>query len=195
MARLQHSLNLLEPWLYKWRIKVNVAKTQLVCFNQRSAGGKLTFCEEEVKESKEMKILGTTFDRGGSGREHCKQIAAKAMSRVNLLRRLNGQTWGTSEQKLQQFYTQFVRPVLENGYAFTANAKPASIQHLNVVQNFALRVILRADKRTRILDMEEAAGIPPIQERLIQLRDNASERYKGSSLLNLLETRIEVIGE
>ena len=142
-----------------------------------------------------MKIFGTTFDRGGSGREHYKQIAAKAMDRVNLMRRLNVQTWGTSGQRLQQFYANFVRPVLENGYAYTANAKPASIQHLQVVQNSALRVILRADRRTRILDMEEATGIPSIQTRLIQLRDNASERYKGSSLLNLLETRIEVIGE
>jgi hypothetical protein len=138
LARLQHSLNLLEPWLYKWRIKVNVAKTQLVCFNQKGTGATLNFCGETIKEKMQMKVLGVVFDRGGSGTQHCKEIAAKAMSRVNLLRRLRGQTWGTSTQRLLQFYKQFVRPVMENGYAYSAKAKPSAIQHLQVVQNFVL---------------------------------------------------------
>ena len=52
LARLQHSLNFLKPWLSKWKVKVNVAKTQLLCFNQRSDGRKLTFCEKKSKNQK-----------------------------------------------------------------------------------------------------------------------------------------------
>ena len=116
-----------------------------------------------------MKVLGVVFDRGGSGTQHCKEIAAKAMSRVNLLRRLRSQSWGTSTQRLLQFYKQFVRPVMENGYAYSAKAKPSAIQHLQVVQNSALRVALRADRRTRIPDLHREAGIKCIQERLNSL--------------------------
>jgi 50S ribosomal subunit-associated GTPase HflX len=43
MARLQITLRELEPWLNKWRIKVNAAKTQLICFGQRGQGGSITF--------------------------------------------------------------------------------------------------------------------------------------------------------
>ena len=65
MARLQITLKELEPWLNKWRIKVNAAKTQLICFNQRGQKeDSITFLGQQVKESKTLKLLGATFDRG-----------------------------------------------------------------------------------------------------------------------------------
>ena len=157
-------------------------------------GATLNFCGETVEEKKEMKVLGVVFDRGGTGVQHCKGIAAKAMSRVNLLRRLRGQTWGTNAQRLLQFYKQFVRPVMENGYAYSANAKPSAIQHLQVVQNSALRVVLKADRRTRITDMHRETGLELLQDRLNHLKVNASGRYKDSFLIHLLETRKSALG-
>ena len=105
MARLQISLRALEPWLKKWRIKINVKKTQLICFNQRGQKNEsITFLGEQVKEGKTLKLLGATFDRGLSYREHCTGVAKKAMSRVNLLRRLRGQNWGVRCRRLLNFY-------------------------------------------------------------------------------------------
>ena len=194
MARLQITLKDFEPWLYKWRVKINVSKTQLVCFNSRS-GGSLTFCGQQVDEASKMKILGTTYDRRATGVSHCKQVAARAMSRVHLLRRLRGQTWGTSTQRLLQFYKQFVRPVMENGYAYTATAKRTSIKPLQVVQNSALRVVLKADRRTKIRDMEKATAIQPIEDRLQQLKNDAAKRYAGSSLISQLDTRLTLLAK
>ena len=83
---------------------------------------------------------------------------------------------------------------MENGYAYSANAKPSAIQHLQVVQNSALRVALRADKRTRIKDLHRDAGLENIQERLNIMKANASGRYKDSFLIHLLEARKSALG-
>ena len=124
MAHLQITLKELEPWLNKWRIKVNAAKTQLICFNQRGPDDTITFLGQQVKGAKTLKLLGSTFDRKLSYREHCTGVAKKAMGRVHLLRRLRGQNWGVRHRKLLTFYKQFVRPVMENGYSLSARAKP-----------------------------------------------------------------------
>ena len=90
MARLEISLKELKPWLNKWRIKVNPAKTQLVCFHQRGKGDSITFLGKKIVEETKLKILGATFDRSLCYKDHCTGVAKKAMSRVHLLRRLRG---------------------------------------------------------------------------------------------------------
>jgi hypothetical protein len=189
MARLQISLRELEPWLKKWRIKVNAAKTQVICFGQNGQGASVNFLGQDVIEGKTLKLLGAVFDRGLSYREHCTGVSKKAMSRVNLLRRLRGQNWGVRHRRLLTFYKQFVRPVMENGYSLSALAKPTAFSSIQVVQNSALRVSLQAPWRTRITDLHTQAEIPTMQERVNQLRQNAVQRYQGSQLLQLLDTR------
>ena len=189
MARLQISLRELEPWLKKWRIKVNAAKTQVICFNQRGTGASVKFLGQTIVEGKSLKLLGATFDRGLSYREHCTGVAKKAMNRVNLLKRLRGRNWGVRHRKLLNFYKQFVRPVMENGYSLAAMAKPTAINSIQVVQNSALRVSLQAHRRTRIADLHKEAGIPMMKERVTQLREQAVQRYQGSQLIKLLDTR------
>ena len=111
------------------------------------------------------------------------------MSRVHLLRRLRGQTWGTSWQKLLMFYKQFVRPVMENGHSFSAMAKQTAIQPFRVVQNSAMRVILGAPPRSRIRDLEEATGLQDIVTRLKKLKTDAEQRYQRSPLVQMLNLR------
>ena len=137
MARLQITLKELEPWLNKWRIKVNAAKTQLICFNQRGQDETITFLGQQVKETKTLKLLGSTFDRELSYREHCTGVAKKAMGRVHLLRRLRGQNWGVRHRKLLTFYKQFVRPVkTATAYQLELSQTPSSPSRSYRTQRF-----------------------------------------------------------
>ena len=196
MARLEISLKELEPWfelLNKWRIKVNPAKTQLVCFHQRGKGDSITFLGKKIVEETKLKILGATFDRSLCYKDHCTGVAKKAMSRVHLLRRLRGGNWGVGHRRLLTFYKQFVRPVMENGYSLSAKATPSAFKSIQVAQNTALRVSLQAPWRTRIEDLHREANIPTMRERIGQLRDGAIHRYRGSSLIKLLDTRKQLM--
>ena len=124
--------------------KINVKKTQLICFNQRGKDATISFLGETVTEGQTLTLLGATFDRALTYRNHCTVVAKKAMNRVNLMRRLRGRNWGVRCRRLLNFYKQFVRPVMENGYSLSAMAKPTVFRSTQVVQNTALRVLLQA---------------------------------------------------
>ena len=111
------------------------------------------------------------------------------MGRVHLLRRLRGRNWGVGHRKLLTFYNQFVRPVMENGYSLSAKAKPSAFRSIQVAQNAALRVSLQAHWRTRIEDLHKEADIPTMKARVDTLREDAIQRYQGSQLIELLDTR------
>ena len=64
----------------------------------------------------------------------------------------------------------------------------------SVVQNSALRVVLKADRRTRITDMQRETGLELLQDRLNHLKVNASGRCKDSFLIHLLEIRKSALG-
>ena len=190
---LQISIRQLEPWLAKWRIKVNPKKTQFICFGNKDGNGKIVLCGETVNEVNCLKFLGTTFDKQLSAVPHCTEVASRAMSRVHLLKRLRGQTWGASQQRMKQFYVQFVRPVMENGFTYSATGKKTAINKLRVVQNAAMRTILKAPPRTRIKDMEIKTGIQDIQLRLNTLKTAAVQRYQDSDLMQLMQVRTSLL--
>ena len=193
IKRMQISIKQLEPWLSKWRIKVNAKKTQFICFGTQGNEGKITLCGEVIKEGKTIKFLGTTFDKALSAKPHCTEIASRAMSRVHLLRRIRGKTWGASKPRLTRFYKQFIRPVLENGYAYSATGKTSALKRLRVVQNAAMRTILCAPPRSRIVDMEKKTGLPDVHLRLTSLKSAAQQRYQGSSLMKMLQLRLALL--
>ena len=185
--RLQRALNKLEGWCSTWRIKLNVSKTQLVCFSRSRWKGDITLFGAPLTEQKEMKLLGVTFGSRGSLRSHCREKAGKAAKRLNLMRALSGQDWGASQQTLLNLYKQYIRPVLETGSVCTAEACTSVVAVLQRIQNSALRMALRAERRTRISLLHREAKIDTIQSRLKRLRKKSVARFGQSLLIERLE--------
>src|SRR2546426_3053473 len=187
--RLQRALNDIELWCTIWRIKLNVAKTQLDSFPRRKEKLELKLFNQTIKEQKELTLLGVTFDEQYSLKAHCAEKAKKAISRVNLLKRLSGQTWGANSRTLLMFYKQYVRPVLETGSVNTADAKKSHLAKLQRVQNSALRVALHLPYWTRITRLHKLARIVPIAKRLKTLQSHAVKRFAASQLMVYLKNQ------
>ena len=185
-VRMQKSLKDLELWCSKWRIKLNVAKTQLVRFPKRRDKLELTLFGRGIVEQDELTLLGVTFDQRLSFNSHCRKKAKEATRRVGLLRRVSGQRWGASRRVLLNLYKQYVRPVLETGSAGTADGAKTSLALLQRVQNSALRTSLRVPRRTRVTKLHRLARMVPITERLSSLQVNAVARFKASPLMESL---------
>ena len=181
---LQQKLKALEPWLMKWRVKVNCDKTQFMTFNTYKANKTLTFLGHTIKEQKHIKILGVHFERGFSMGKHCSYVASKAAKRINLLRRLRGNNWGASRLRLLMFYKQFIRPVLEYGFQASRHAKACHRLRIQRAQNSALRVILRLPRRTRVTHMEAIAKLPDMSSRFAWLQARAQQHHLNSPLLS-----------
>jgi len=185
--RLQRALNDLQAWCSTWRIKLNVSKTQLACFARKRWKGTLKLFGVPLTEQKEMKLLGVTFGSRGSLRSHCQEKASNAAKRLNLMRALRGQNWGTSSRTLLTLYKQYIRPVLETGSVCTAEAEPSLVEKLQRIQNSAMRTALRADYRTRISQLHGKSKLVPIHDRLKRLRARAVTRLGQSVLIERLE--------
>ena len=185
--RLQRCLDEIERWCSKWRIKLNVAKTQLVSFSRSKLKLQLKLFGQCITEQNELKLLGVCFDRDLLLTGHCKSKASKAVQRVRLLRLVSGQTWGANARTLLKLYKQYIRPVLETGYVVTSRCHRTNLRRLQLVQNTALRTALRAKRRTRIEDLHRDANIVPIAERLERLRERAIVRFGDSEGIQSLE--------
>ena len=174
--RLQHALDDIQKWCSKWRIKLNVTKTQLVTFSHAKTKMTLKLFGESIHEQNELTLLGVTFDKKLSFTNHCRSKASKAMQRVRLLRLVSGQKWGANSRTLLKLYKQYIRPVLEYGNVATCNATKTSLLCLQRVQNSALRVALRATRWSKAKEMHDIAGIEPLTERLRSLCCKAKTR-------------------
>lgn len=194
--RLQRTLNVIQRWCSKWRIKLNVRKTQLVCFSRKGKKRTLEMFGNTINESDAMTMLGVTFDKNCSLTAHCQSKATKAMQRVRLLRMISGKSWGANKRTLLHLYKQYIRPVLETGGVTTACTTKSNIRRLQVVQNAALRTVLRAPWRTRIEDLHGQAKIPMISDRLKELRRKAIIRFGNSENVQALEfQRLRLMGQ
>ena len=187
--KIQRALDNIQRWCSKWRIKINVAKTQLITFSlsRRVPRKKLHMFNRNITEQKEFKLLGVNFDRTLLFKSHCTDKAVKAMKRVSLLRLLRGSTWGASHKTILKLYKQYVRPVLETGSVATATCNTLNINKLQVVQNTALRLALRLPYTCRISELHSQSNIQPIKVRLDCMRTRAGLRFGTSNAMNSLE--------
>jgi hypothetical protein len=186
-VRLQHVLNDIEKWCCTWRIKLNVAKTQLVTFAKRAHCPVLKLFGQQLIETTELTLLGVKMDQQLHYTNHCKEKAAAGSKQVQLLRTLSGSNWGASAQTPIRFYKQLVRPVLEYGHVATASAPKSNIDRLQRVQNAALRTALHTPWRTTTVHLHETANITTMAERLTQQKNKAISRFGDSACIQALE--------
>ena len=193
--KIQKSLNEIQTWCSKWRVKLNVGKTQLVSFKSCiNYVEQFYIFSEEINESTTLNVLGVKIHKRGSLLEHCKERAAMANQRIGLLRLIKGRGWGANAKTLQKLYVQFIRPILEHGAVVTAVGKPAHIIPLEIAERKALRVILDAPLGTRNEDLYQRSGIQPIKDRLLILREKAIARFGDREGIRQLEDARSVIG-
>lgn len=88
VTKLQRSLNLLPDWLAKWRMRVNVSKTQCLVTGryQLDRLPKLTLENQDTEWTKAAKYLGVTIDRDLNMYQHVKNTTAATNAAISQLR-------------------------------------------------------------------------------------------------------------
>ena len=86
-------------------------------------------------------------------------------TKLNIMRKLAGTTWGANGKILKQVYQSTVRPHLEYGASAWMTATKSHQQTLEKVQNQALRIMSGSMRSTPITKMEQATGLPPLKTR------------------------------
>ena len=112
---LQDDLTEISQWVRKWRMKVNIDKTEYCIFSRdqtvlnRTCEIKMT--NKILKRSKNPKLLGVTFDERLTFSEHIKNLELKTQKTVSALRTL-GRTEHIEPDSMVKLYKCELLPQL-----------------------------------------------------------------------------------
>ena len=94
-----------------------------------------------LRLDKTPKILGVTFDTHFTFANHAKEIAAKARSKLAVMKATASSTWGADKEILSITFKGLIRSTLNYAAPIWApNASSSSFLRLQKVQNAALRL-------------------------------------------------------
>ena len=112
-------------------MKVSTNKSSLTLISPQNAEYRtqpqVTINNTPLPVTHSTKILGVTFDRGMTFKQHTDDINTKAKNRLNVIRSLTHTTYGHSKKDITTIYKQCIRPIL--AYAHTA-WQPDAAKHI-----------------------------------------------------------------
>ena len=166
--RLQAAVNTLERWCRRWRIKLNESKSNLLYIHRSREKPTQDVCLQLfngiIRPKTSAKYLGVEFDEKLKFDTHFKDIARKSTSRLNIFKMLVKN--GVDNSTMIRLYKTYVRPLFEYG---SISFLPANILQLQRIQNEFICLSLNLPKYIRTDLIHQAAGIDPVENRLLEL--------------------------
>lgn len=148
VAGLQSALDAIGEWSVMWRLAFDAGKTKLMVFGPRGTEG-LLYSEVwkllgvTLEMVSQMKVLGVWLDSGLTMATHMTHVRNRAALRIGVLKSVSGSSWGADTLTLLTLYQSWVRPVMEYASPVWALSNRRQLHALDVLQNEALRVVLR----------------------------------------------------
>jgi ribonuclease HI len=157
--------NKLSNWTCKTGFSVSPEKTKVMMFSRRNPKGiepfkmKVKLGDTEITEANTLKILGLTWDRRLKWECHIKNVKARALTRMNIIRCLAGTEWGADQEVLLSAHRAIVESTIRYGETAYGSASPAILKLLDPVQTTGLRIALGAFRITRNEALIKEAGV------------------------------------
>ena len=127
-----------------------------------------------VSLSTEADFLGVTFDTRLTWEPQTQKIVARSYKRLNLLRAVSALSKNPNPSVMKRLYEATIRSLFEYCSLCIVNAADCHLQKLQLIQNQALRVILRMPSYVTINDLHDCSGIRQIKD---HLKNFAKKRF------------------
>ena len=149
-STLTEDLKKMEDYFTYWRLRPNPTKTTVTAFHLSNKFArtelKVSFCGKPVKNEPHPKYLGVTLDRSLTYHEHLKSVTGKLKTRINIIRKLAGNSWGSDAQTLRTACLALVYSVAE--YCSPVWAGSCHTKKVYTILNSAMRIISGTLKST-----------------------------------------------
>ena len=193
VSRLQKSVNEVEGWCRRWRIKLNGSKSNLLLISRLNKKTDESHCiqlfNDIVRPCSSARYLGIQFDEKLRFKEHFKEIESKAASRLNLFKLLVKS--GVANVTLIRLYKIYVRPLFEYG---SVSFLPARIMSLQRIQNEFIRLCLRLPAYIRTDLVHQSAGLQMLKNRLSMLNNSLLQKMlKLEDIQKTVEKSLAVV--
>ena len=188
---MQAEINKVEKWCQKWQVSLNPVKSKLVLFTKcprhkeevERNGLFIQLFEESIQPCNEAEFLGVMFDSRLTWEPQTRKMVTKAYKRLNLLRSIATLTKHPKKDNLLQIYNATIRSIFEYVSPCILNAAETHLEKIQLVQNQALRVILRTPAYVTIKDLHDCSGLPRLRSHLIDFAKKQLHAIKSVSPL------------
>lgn len=190
VERLNESLQSIQNYLRKWKIRINTKKTQAILFTfdnkwKRTPNKQLMDDKHRIKLNKTVCYLGITFDKKLTFKEHIIFAINKVNRCFRALYPLLAPKSHLSPKNKQLVYTTIIRPILVYGSPVWASAARTHKHKCNVMQNKILKTIHKMRMRTPTTIIEQISKIQPF-DKFIDVSNAKFIQNCNSSEYNLI---------
>ena len=162
---LQQCINRIENWALKNGFKFSKSKTQCVHFCQLRKihdDSELYLYGSLIPVVDDFKCLGLIFDRKLSFIPHIKNLKAKCLKALNLLKVLSHTNGGADRTVLLQLYRSLIRSKLDYGSIVYGSARKSYLLELDTVHHQGLRLALAAFRTSPVESLYVEAEEPSL---------------------------------
>ena len=163
----QEDLNTISEWSKKWRININVDKTEYCIFSRsriHPGRANLSFGNKQLKYNPNPKLLGVTLDERLTYSQHILSIEKKTAKSIGMLRGIKG--IGNIKTKfLIQIYSSMIGSVLQYASCVWQTGSAEQLNKLNAIQRKGLSICLGVPSTASIDALEVMAGVLPLDLR------------------------------
>lgn len=193
---LEQDLKLINDYFTENRLKMNPSKSEVCAFhlNNKEVNRKLEVKLQDVILSHNFhpKYLGITLDRSLTYNEHLTKTALKMRTRINIIQKLAGSTWGANPEVLRESTLGLFVSVGDYGCPIWMNSYHTG--KIDTQVNAALRVITGTVKSTPISWLNVLSNITPSILRRNKIAKNLLYRcefFQNSLLYEVLQDKVQ----
>lgn len=166
--RLNKQMEKIDEWIKINKLYINVEKTKVMLVRGirkkvKEENIKIKLRSKELDVVTEIKYLGIIIDRNLNFSKHVDYISKKVGAKLGVMRRIGRDI---SAYTRCIVYKAMIAPMFDYCGSILIGVSKTNIQYLQKLQNQGMRIILRCNKRVKIVDMLEALRFMSIKERM-----------------------------
>ena len=184
---VQNALDAVMEWCRKWQVMMNTKKSQVIVFTKCPLHKKdkiqLKMFNEVIPIANEITYLGVVFDSRLTWEQQIKRISERAHSRLNLLRAMASLSQRHNPTLLYRLYNSTIRSIFEYSGVCIVSAAASHLRKLQLIQNEALRIILKVPSYIPIATMNDGANQKDVRDHLREIAGHRIQRLIENSRL------------
>lgn len=174
---LQSSINDIDKWTKKWRIKLNELKSVHVNFTNKKIVNVPIFIDNQpIPYANTAKYLGMTLDAKLRWKEHVKKKKDELNIKYRKMYWLLGRNSQLSVSNKLLLYKQILRPIWSYGSQLWGCTKQNNLKIIETFQNKVLRNIVNAPWYSRNDDIHRDLNVDSVSEVIKKIASKHEQR-------------------
>lgn len=171
ISRLQLSLELLQSYFNKWKLKLNESKTEAILFTRQrtTPKRKLNIVGQLIPWSTEVRYLGVTLDNKLNWTKHVNKLRVKGAQALGCLSPILNRKSKLSANTKLRLYTTLIRPCITYSCPVWSSTCHSNYNVLQTIQNKAVKIAYNTPFKTNLKTLHTNIKLPSITKFILKL--------------------------